>query len=238
MARAVDSSQLEGYCSVAMGTSYALKGNQFRGTDYSSIRSQSDFSGRIMSAHVHYGEHLPSWHPWEDYRQGYAARADLGGGVLLTQCHSLDYLPWLVGPVKDVWGFAGKLSDLAVDVEDTAEIGLRFSNGALATLHLDFAQQPPSHTLQVTGTEGLLDCDLLTGASRIFRSGRPEWEDSSPPEDWERNSMFVREMQHFLAVVRGEAEPLCTLEDGIRVMQVIDAVRTSNSSGRLVSLGS
>ena len=50
--------------------------------------------------------------------------------------------------------------------------------------------------------------------------------------------MFTQEMEHFLAVVRGEAEPSCTLEDGIRVMQLIDAARISNSSGRLISLGS
>jgi predicted dehydrogenase len=194
--------------------------------------------GRIMSAHVHYGEHLPSWHPWEDYRQGYAARADLGGGVLLTQCHSLDYLPWLVGPVKDVWGFAAKLSDLEVDVEDTAEIGLRFVNGALGTVHLDFAQQPPSHKLQVTGTEGSLECDLLTASTRIYRAARAEWEDFPPPAGWERNSMFLAEMEHFLLVARGTVEPSCTLEDGIRVMQIIDAVRSSSSTGQLVSLES
>lgn len=32
--------------------------------------------GRVISAHVHFGEYLPAWHPWEDYRKGYAARAD------------------------------------------------------------------------------------------------------------------------------------------------------------------
>ena len=108
--------------------------------------------GRIISAHVHFGEYLPAWHPWEDYRQGYAARADLGGGVVLTQCHSLDYLPWLVGKVKSVWGFTGKISDLEVDVEDTAEIGLRFESGALGNLHLDFNQQPPAHRFEIIGT--------------------------------------------------------------------------------------
>ena len=34
--------------------------------------------GRVISANVHFGEYLPDWHPWEDYRKGYAARADMG----------------------------------------------------------------------------------------------------------------------------------------------------------------
>ena len=93
--------------------------------------------GRILSAHVHFGEYLPAWHPWEDYRKSYAARAQLGGGVLLTQCHALDYLPWLIGLPEAVSGFVGRLSDLDIDVDDTAEIVLRLAGGALGTIHLD-----------------------------------------------------------------------------------------------------
>ncbi len=132
--------------------------------------------GRVVSAHVHFGEYLPAWHPWEDYRQGYAARADLGGGVVLTQCHSLDYLPWLVGEVKSVWGMMDKISDLEVDVDDTAKIGLRFVSGAMGSLHLDYNQQPPSHHLEVIGTKGSLQMDFADGAVRIYRAEKKEWE--------------------------------------------------------------
>jgi len=128
---------------------------------------QSGRLGRILSARVQFSEYLPAWHPWEDYRRGYAARADLGGGVLLTQCHSLDYLPWLVGRVSAVWGSLAKLSDLDLDVEDTAELGVRFENGSLGSLHLDFAQQPPSHRVEIAGTLGRIECDLLAGVLRF-----------------------------------------------------------------------
>ncbi len=206
--------------------------------------------GRIISAHVHFGEYLPAWHPWEDYRQGYAARADMGGGVVLTQCHSLDYLPWLVGKVRSAWGFTGKLSDLEVDVEDTAEIGLRFESGVLGNLHLDFNQQPPAHRFEIIGTKGTIKWDLSDGAARIYRAsaeslaistGREikaggEWAAYPLPENWERNVMFLEQMKHFVAVVRGEAEPACTLEDGVRVMKLISAVHESQKTGQLAHL--
>jgi predicted dehydrogenase len=192
--------------------------------------------GRVISAHVHFGEYLPAWHPWEDYRGGYAARADLGGGVLLTQCHSLDYLPWLVREPEAVSGFVGKLSDLEVDVDDTAEIVLRFAGGQLGTIHLDYAQQPPSHLIEIEGTRGSLHCDLLAGTMRVYRAGNSAWEDFALPAGWERNTMFLDEMEHFLAVARGEMQPACNLEDGVRVMQLIEAVRRSSKSGRVVSL--
>ncbi len=206
--------------------------------------------GRIISAHVHFGEYLPAWHPWEDYRKGYAARADMGGGVVLTQCHSLDYLPWLVGKVDSVWGFTAKLSDLEVDVEDTAEIGLRFGSGALGNLHLDFNQQPPAHRFEIIGTKGSLKWDLSDGATRIYRASSEslatstgmgikaggEWETYPLPENWERNVMFLEQMKHFVAVVRGEVESACTLEDGVRVQQLVNAIHKSNAEGHMVEL--
>ena len=37
--------------------------------------------GKIFSVSVDMGEYLPSWHPWEDYRQSYAGKENMGGGV-------------------------------------------------------------------------------------------------------------------------------------------------------------
>lgn len=206
--------------------------------------------GRVISAHVHFGEYLPAWHPWENYRVGYAARADMGGGVVLTQCHALDYLPWLVGKVKSVWGFTAKLSDLEVDVEDTAKIGLRFESGALGSLHLDFNQQPPEHYFTVIGTKGTVKWNLADGAARIYRASAEslaistglgikaggEWEAYPLENGWERNLMFLEQMKHFVAVVHGEVEPICTLDDGVRVMNLISAVHQSQNTGRLIEL--
>jgi len=195
-----------------------------------------DEIGRIISAHVHFGEYLPAWHPWEDYRKGYAARADMGGGVVLTQCHALDYLPWLVGKVESVWGFTAKLSDLEVDVDDTAKIGLRFQGGALGSLHLDYNQQPPAHHFEVIGTKGSLQWNLSDGATRIYRAEKKDWEVYPLSAEWERNVMFMEQMRHFVAVVRGEEEPSCSLDNGVRVMRLIAAVHESQKSGYLISL--
>jgi predicted dehydrogenase len=63
-----------------------------------------------------------------------------------------------------------------------------------------------------------------------------EWETYSLPENWERNVMFLEQMKHFVSVVRGEVEPSCTLDDGIRVMKLISAVHESQKSGHPISL--
>ena len=96
--------------------------------------------GKVLTVHAHWGEYLPNWHPWEDYRQSYASRADLGGGVIVTLTHPLDYLRYLLGDVESLWSFNGHLSPLEVDVEDVAEIGLRFVGGAVGGVHLNYFQ--------------------------------------------------------------------------------------------------
>ena len=48
--------------------------------------------------------------------------------------------------------------------------------------------------------------------------------------------MFLDQMKHFVAVVHGEAEPACTLDDGVRVMKLISAIHESQKTGQLISL--
>lgn len=192
--------------------------------------------GRIVSANVYFGEYLPAWHPWEDYRISYAARANMGGGVVATQCHSLDYLPWLVGEkAQSLFGYTAKLSDLEVDVEDTAKIVLRFTSGALASLHLDFNQQPPEHHFTIVGTKGTIKWNLADGALKIYQAEKKDWVEYPLHESWERNVMFLEQTKHFVDVVKGNAKPSCPLEDGVQVMKIIAAVHESQKMRREIS---
>jgi predicted dehydrogenase len=201
----------------------------------------------LLSARVHWGEYLPGWHPWEDYRQGYSARADLGGGVVLTLCHPLDYLRWLLGDVRSLWAFTSSNSDLELDVEDTAEIGLRFANGVIGSVHLDYVQQPPGHRLEIVGTEGTIRWDNADGAVKVYRPhpqplsprerGEAGWQSYPLPEGFERNDLFLAEMDHFLQVIRGEAEPRATLEDGIWSQRLVQGVHDSAREGQLITWG-
>jgi predicted dehydrogenase len=190
--------------------------------------------GRPLSARAHWGEYLPGWHPWEDYRLGYSARPDLGGGVILTLCHPLDYLRWLLGEVAAIWAFAGQLNDLELRVEDTAEIGLRFVSGALGSVHLDYNQRPPSHRLEIVGTGGTIQWDNATGNTRVFRVDPKRWDEYSLPAGFERNDLFLAEMSHFLHVLQGKTNPLCTLGDGLRALELALAAHTSQKQSAMI----
>jgi predicted dehydrogenase len=195
--------------------------------------------GQVLSVHVHWGEYLPNWHPWEDYRQSYAARAILGGGVIRTMIHPLDYVRWLVGEVDQLWSFKEHISPLEMDVEDVAEIGLHFTKGAIGGVHINYFQRPPVHRLEIVGTGGTLRWDNADGilvvyrmpaefGTRSFDPPAPVVEEFAPPEGFERNDMFVEQMRHFIAIVRREAAPICSLEDGQRALELALAAETAS----------
>ena len=78
--------------------------------------------GKILSAQVQSCSYLPDYHRWEDYRRSYAARKELGGGVILTQIHEIDYMYWFFQEVENVISMSGKFSDLDVTAEDLSLI--------------------------------------------------------------------------------------------------------------------
>lgn len=214
------------------GGGQCLVGFQFRyhpGLRQVKAWLEAGIIGTPLSARAHWGEYLPGWHPWEDYTQGYAARPELGGGVVLTLSHPLDYLRWLLGEVDSLWAFTSN-KGLGMAVEDTAEIGLHFTSGSLGSLHLDYNQRPPSHTLEITGTQGRILWDNADGTARLSKvqdgaaAGKTyhsdDWYVTVPAEGFERNWLFMDELRHFLAVMRGEAQPLCTLQDGIEALRL------------------
>lgn len=189
--------------------------------------------GTVVYAHVCWGEYLPAWHPWEDYRKSYTSRADLGGGVVNTLSHPLDYLRWLLGEIVEV-GAVTSNKGLGLEVEDTADIELRFENGALGNVHLDYLQRPPEHTLKIAGTEGTILWDNATTTARLYRADEEKWQEVPPLAGFERNAMFLAEMSHFIRVVKGEESALCTLDDGIAALELARAVYQSAQDGCLV----
>ena len=193
--------------------------------------------GKVISASVYWGEYLPGWHPWEDYRTSYSARQDLGGGVVLTLCHPIDYLRWMLGEVEAVSAFSGKVSELELQVEDVAEITLQHTSGAVSHIHLDYFRQPKRHDLEITGSSGTITWDERVGKAGWYDASTEQWTFYEPPLGFERNALFLEEMRHFLAILSGNAQPVCSLEDGMRVQKIIAAVyKSSNEDQRKIVL--
>jgi predicted dehydrogenase len=191
--------------------------------------------GPFFAATITYGEYLPDWHPYEDYRKSYAAKRQLGGGVLLTQIHDFDYACWLLGWPEEVYTIGGHMSDLEIDVEDVAATLMKCTgkggNGTAVSVHQDILQKPPVRSCEFIAEGGKVCVDLLGGRAKAFNSSGTcvcEKDYSS----FSRNEMFLAEMRHFLNCVDLREQSLIPAKEGARSLAVALAALRSLGSGR------
>jgi predicted dehydrogenase len=183
--------------------------------------------GRIIWMRTAWGEHLPDWHPSEDYTTSYAARADLGGGPELTLSHELDLVAWLMDsePVT-VLKLKNCSAPLPIAVPHGVDMLFAFANGATANVHVDYFQVRPSRQFEIVGTGGRAVLDYYAGRLTLYpgRIGEPA-ADAAPqeievPAEWDRNDMFVSELGYFMQCLAEGRQPQPSIEAAARVVRM------------------
>lgn len=195
-------------------------------------RIASGFIGRILHVHFCMSAHLADWHPWEPYQDFFMSKAILGGGALLDESHWIDQMLWFFGLPRTVSGSVGTISDLEIDADDNVDLQATFANGLQVSLHLDLYGRPHEKSITFRGTGGTLVWEVEE--YRVGHGMEPIWERKAFGQA--RNDMFVAVAREFLDVLSGAAVPSCTIQDGVAVMRVIEAVRQSSSGGMRVEL--
>jgi predicted dehydrogenase len=190
--------------------------------------------GRIWSVRSEAGQYLPSWRPESDYRYSVSAQSSMGGGVLLELSHELDYLRWIFGDVDWVQAMLFKQSDLEVDVEDSAHILMGFipqkmGEKIVATVDLDFIRQDAVRTCNAIGEFGSLTWNGLDGSVKLWKINAADWQELYRHQP-NRDQMYMSELDDFISNVRSNTQPRVTGNDGLKVLQIVDAVRYSSDS--------
>ncbi len=191
--------------------------------------------GRVISARVQFGQYLPDWHPWEDYRQSYSANSRMGGGVLLDRIHEFDYLRWLLGEITEVSAFIAHLSHLDIDTEDIAEILVRFEDGAIGSVHLDYVRRRYDCGLEIVGDMGIIQWSYQDHLIRWYSVDDNSWHSLEWPE-YDGNTMYLAEIDHFLDVLAGQKKSEQDISSAMRVLSVVLACKRSASEQRTVKI--
>ena len=192
--------------------------------------------GRPLSLRAAVGQFLPDWRYNIDYRQSASARAETGGGAVLELSHEIDYARWLMGEPQTVFARTDRLSDLDLNVEDSAEVIMTFANGATGNIHLDMIDRASTRNCRITGTEGTITWDGLTHQVRLWSAANNEWQDLHPAGEIDRNAMYVAELNHFLTCIETSETPSVTGEDGKRLVEIAETIKRSSIEQRVISL--
>lgn len=183
------------------------------------FENEKEIYGKPLYATTEWSEYLPDWHPWEDYKESYSARKDLGGGVLLTQIHPLNYLNYMFGEIENVQIKKVITKSLNIEVDDIADLLISFSNGMSAHIHIDFLQKPRVHTMKIVSTKGRFEWNYHENSLYfIDMHGKKE---SFLNDGFERNDMFLLMLEDFINAVESKTRTIFNLDEAIIELKLI-----------------
>ena len=180
---------------------------------------------KIVSAHAYVGQHLSTWRPHSDYRKGYSAKTDEGGGVLLDLSHELDYLQWLFGRFTKAVGHGGHFSELEIQTEDTFSLMGVCERAAHVTATMNYTDRNKKRTLTAVTTEHTFEADLIAGSLKV--DGKTETYQIEGNHSYET---MVEDL------VKNAGRGLSTLGEAIDVVRLVDGLKSSNSRSQWVTL--
>jgi predicted dehydrogenase len=191
--------------------------------------------GEVYAAAVIAGSYLPEWRRG-DYRQVSSARRSMGGGVLLDLVHEIDYLSWFFGMPQRVLGYLNTVGKLDIDTEDLCVALLKYRNGSIITLNLNYLSKKRLRDGLVIGEHGTLTWEHATGQVIYHSSAQAPQVVYTIPAGYDLNETYVAEANQFLSeVLRGGAGPV-TIEQAMDIMRVVDVIRQSASEERWVDV--
>jgi predicted dehydrogenase len=85
--------------------------------------------------------------------------------------------------------------------------------------------------MAINSENGHIRWDYETGVAEIFNSDTNTWKKIQPPEKFERNHLFLDEMRHFIDLCAHDGASRCDLSDGIRALQLTEAIHRSGAGG-------
>lgn len=192
--------------------------------------------GRIYSVQVESNSYLPDWHPYEDYRRSYAARKELGGGILLTCIHEIDFLYWFFGKAEKVFSVTEKLSELDITSDDISTMIIKFRKNILAEIHLDYFQRPEFKKCKIRGSKGTIYWDSNINEVKVFSKDRKKWIKKISLLKYEKNEMYVDEIKYFLKAVKKKEETLNPLIQGVETLNIVLAAKKSSKIEKIVKI--
>ena len=171
-----------------------------------------------------------------------------GGPTFINLIHDIDLLQYLCNPIVSVQDSEAN-GVRGLQVEDTSAIILTFENGALGTVTVsDTVSAPWSWELTagenpvypktdqscytIGGTAGSLSLPDL----RVW--SHPEEQSWWTPIDADQVQAepcdpVEAQLRHFLCVIADQTTPVVTAEDGLRNIEVLDAIKSAAQSGKI-----
>ena len=176
------------------------------------------------------------------------------GPILLNMIHEVHNLRMLCGEIAAVQAFTSHATR-GFAVEDTVAINLRFANGALGTFMLSdtaacarsweqtsqenkaYPSYDDEDCYVIAGTNGSLSIPTMRLKTYPSAGDRSWWKPFEVSVvDLVRDDPLEHQLEHFGAMIRGEAQPLVSARDGLANLRVTEAIVEAAQAGSTIEL--
>lgn len=195
-------------------------------------RRVHDFGGK-MSYTYHVGQYLPDWHPWENYKDFFVSNQRTDG---CREIMAIE-LPWLLnafGPVKQVDVVKKRQTDLEISFPDTYLMTVQHERGHVGQLLFDIVARVPVRHFEAFGQS--LQIEWRGEPAKYWVADAEPMElrlmELSGPVDRQEGyrsfiieNAYKNEIQTFLDMIRGNAEPRYTFADDFKTLRLIDEIQ-------------
>ncbi len=192
--------------------------------------------GKILSVQIENGSYLPDWHPNEDYTKSYASQDELGGGVVLTCIHEIDYLYWFFKRISEVFSITGKFSDLKINTDDLSVILMKVGKNSVAEIHLDYFQQPTQRSCKIIGTNGTLIWDSRSNSINFYDNIKKKWSILLKLAKFDYNQMYVDELTHFIDCIKKKKTTINPISESIQTLKIALAIKNSSKQKKVLKI--
>jgi predicted dehydrogenase len=173
------------------------------------------------AVHAYVGQYLPDWRPDADYRKSYSAQKAEGGGVLRDLSHELDYLNWILKGWNQLTAAGGHLSNLEIDSDDIFSVLFESHRCPVVSVQLNYLDSTVRREVLALTDQGSIRADLVKGTVEFTdETGKFKTETFECGRDDTYISLHR-------AALAGDDDFLCSLDQGLDVLRIIDAAETA-----------
>ena len=194
--------------------------------------------GKIISADFKWHNFLPHFHRYEDYSLSYAARKELGGGVIFGLSHEIDLIQWFFGMPLNVYAIEGAKTKLNVNVEDTVSIIFKCSDKQRifpVSLSLSYAQRYETRNFSILMEDALITVDLEK-KYMLISDHKKKYVIKNDFKNVKRNDLFLKEIKHFFSsCINGQSSEI-PLSEGKKSLIISLAIKESLSNNKIVEI--
>ena len=159
--------------------------------------------GQVLHLHARVGTYATLVNSGSRYQ------AEVEGALIMDYAHQPDIFYWLTGEKPEyVYASAVQAGDLPLSSNpNIVMMNCEYASGLLASIHLNYIQEPGCHTYEVVGSDGWLALDIQADKGVLTIGTRKDAATRSEIIPFARDDMYREEHRAFIDAVAGRRAP-------------------------------